>query len=421
MALETVIVEIVERGVQGPIAANGVIGPASSTDGHIPQFDGPTGKLLKDGKAAPTGTIVGTTDTQTLTNKTLTAPAIASPTGITAADVGALSTSLGGTVAGDLIVTYSNPSGPVRLSVGNSSSGGSASATRDMFTGLANATMLESLNNSGFFSRSFGSAVIESYDNCDGHIWRTQAGSVKASLTSSLFDVKSPETITSTSANALAVGANGSTNPAFKVDASTASSATGLQVKSAAAAGGVALSVLSSGTNEDIFIDAKGSGQVKLGYTSTGFVQTSRNLIVGIGTGARYVRANGGNSTNGGSAFLMDLAGSFDSGFGHKSAILGGAFDPTAMLYVAGGGTMELRAGSQTQITANGGNITVPNGAVIVSTYVKLGSYTVATVPSASAAGAGAEIYVSNETGGAVTAFSDSTNWRRVTDRAIIS
>lgn len=30
-------------------------------------------------------------------------------------------------------------------------------------------------------------------------------------------------------------------------------------------------------------------------------------------------------------------------------------------------------------------------------------------------------IFVSDETGGAVPAFSDGTNWRRVTDRAIVS
>ena len=52
---------------------------------------------------------------------------------------------------------------------------------------------------------------------------------------------------------------------------------------------------------------------------------------------------------------------------------------------------------------------------------VRVGSYTVGTVPSASALGAGASIYVSNETGGAVIAFSDGTNWRRVTDRTVIS
>jgi hypothetical protein len=53
------------------------------------------------------------------------------------------------------------------------------------------------------------------------------------------------------------------------------------------------------------------------------------------------------------------------------------------------------------------------------NTPVTLPSYTVAGVPSASPAAQ--MIYVSNETGGAVPAFSDGTNWRRVTDRAIVS
>lgn len=51
---------------------------------------------------------------------------------------------------------------------------------------------------------------------------------------------------------------------------------------------------------------------------------------------------------------------------------------------------------------------------------VRVKSYTVAGVPAASA-GAGQIVYVSNETGGAVLAFSDGTNWRRVTDRAIVA
>ena len=50
----------------------------------------------------------------------------------------------------------------------------------------------------------------------------------------------------------------------------------------------------------------------------------------------------------------------------------------------------------------------------------ELPTYTVATVPAA-ADNTRRMIYVSDETGGAVPAFSDGTDWRRVTDRAIIS
>lgn len=49
-----------------------VSGPASSVDDRIVTFDGTTGKLIQDGgKVLPSGDVVGHTDTQTLTNKTI--------------------------------------------------------------------------------------------------------------------------------------------------------------------------------------------------------------------------------------------------------------------------------------------------------------------------------------------------------------
>ncbi len=50
---------------------------------------------------------------------------------------------------------------------------------------------------------------------------------------------------------------------------------------------------------------------------------------------------------------------------------------------------------------------------------LKLRRYTVANLPSAAVPGQ--QIYVSDESGGAVPAFSDGMNWRRYTDRAVVS
>jgi hypothetical protein len=60
----------------------------------------------------------------------------------------------------------------------------------------------------------------------------------------------------------------------------------------------------------------------------------------------------------------------------------------------------------------------VTSGLIYPDQFV-LPSYTTSTLPSASVVGA--MIYVTNETGGPVPAFADGTNWRRVTDRAIVT
>lgn len=50
-----------------------VVGPGSATSGNVATFNGTTGKIIQDGgKSLPSGSIVGTSDTQTLTNKRVT-------------------------------------------------------------------------------------------------------------------------------------------------------------------------------------------------------------------------------------------------------------------------------------------------------------------------------------------------------------
>lgn len=85
---------------------------------------------------------------------------------------------------------------------------------------------------------------------------------------------------TSTSANAIAVGPNGATNPTLKVNASAGSGATGVEIVAAAAASGAVLRAISSGTNEPLLIEAKGSGSIDLGTTSTGAINLKRNTAV---------------------------------------------------------------------------------------------------------------------------------------------
>ncbi len=73
-------------------------------------------------------------------------------------------------------------------------------------------------------------------------------------------------------------------------------------------------------------------------------------------------------------------------------------------------------------VLANGAEVTALALDGSNATFAKppvVPSYAKASLPSASPAGQ--MIYVTDEAGGAVIAFSDATNWRRVTDRAIVS
>lgn len=116
-------------------------------------------------------------------------------------------------------------------------------------------------------------------------------------------------TVTSNSATALTVGANGATNPAVTVDASTASSATGIKFKSAAAAGGYAVSLTSSGSNENLTLDALGSGTTNIGSVSTGAINigSAATKIVMDQTNSQPFSVRIGSST----ALGMTTAGQF--------------------------------------------------------------------------------------------------------------
>lgn len=106
-----------------------------------------------------------------------------------------------------------------------------------------------------------------------------------------LVGITGPLTITAANGNALAVGANGTTNPTLQVSTVAASVATGVKITGAAAASGVAVAAISSGTDENMTIDAKGAGTLSLNATATGAV------IVGHGLTTTGQTAHTGTAT----------------------------------------------------------------------------------------------------------------------------
>lgn len=118
-------------------------------------------------------------------------------------------------------------------------------------------------------------------------------------------------TITAASANAFAVGANGTTNPTFNVNTNTASVATGLNVTGAAAGSGVTLSTISSGSNESLFISPKGTGGVIVTSTNANALAVgpngSTNPVLKI-DGSTGSQANGVSIIGGTSGNAVKLA-----------------------------------------------------------------------------------------------------------------
>lgn len=72
------------------------------------------------------------------------------------------------------------------------------------------------------------------------------------------------------------------------------------------------------------------------------------------------------------------------------------------------------------QILMRSLNLLIDRTGGVDGSALPLQAYTVATLPSASVH-AYHLVFVTNETGGAQPAASDGTNWRRLSDRAIVS
>jgi hypothetical protein len=143
-----------------------------------------------------------------------------------------------------------------------------------------------------------GVLTMTTYDS-NGAIKQTNGSSITGATT-----------ITSTSANALAVGPNGATNPTLNVTGNVSSEAGGLNVTGGADAVGVALAAIGSNTNEPLKLDGKGAGLISIGTVSTGgavirtkvaTVAAANNAISNatlVGEGFYYVTGANGAGNN---------------------------------------------------------------------------------------------------------------------------
>jgi hypothetical protein len=92
----------------------------------------------------------------------------------------------------------------------------------------------------------------------------------------------------------------------------------------------------------------------------------------------------------------------------------------TSLTYNATTGALGATSISTPTVSSAAALTLSPASQILNDAPMRLMSRTVAELAALTVT-AGAIVYVSNETGGAVVAFYDGTNWRRVTDRAVVS
>lgn len=155
-------------------------------------------------------------------------------------------------------------------------------------------------------------------------------------------------------------------------------------------------------------IDDNATGVVLTLSDATTMVSNEANFEYSNATETRIVVNN--TNASGDTSVRLRNSGSTKANFG-----IDGNDSYNVKIAPSAIGTSDFVIFSQSDLSSMfGGNVKTDD-------QVKPGSYTVATLPSVSDPGAGSIIYVSDETGGAILAFSDGTNFRRVTDRAIVS
>lgn len=209
------------------------------------------------------------------------------------------------------------------------------------------------------------------------------------------------------------------------------------------AVSGISLNSISNGTSNVNVVSSGGNVTVGVGGTSniavfsTGGLAVTGN-ITGNGAGLSGINVFSNIAVNGGNSCLADsIADTLTLSAGTGITIIADSTTDTITIATTGtgesifatGGDMELVTDAVTvsedlglvtaSVTQNNDLGSIVTSGVIVADALVVPTYTVTTLPSANPAAQ--IIFVSNESGGAVIAFSDGSNWRRCTDRAIVS
>lgn len=263
---------------------------------------------------------------------------------------------------GDLRVTTAGTNAASAVTVG-----GTQTLTNKTLTSPVIGTGLTASGSaSNNFGGSTGAFVTSSGAN-------TLSGAVAASSTF---------TQTSASATAFESGPNGGTNPVFRLVNNVSSAATGLSVTGRAAAAGVSLAAISSGTNENVTIDAKGSGTVTINGTATGATiipagRVTPSVQTISGDGAITIQSGVVLLTKGSAAAITLAAPSSQDGtvieitsttdFAHVVTVTGGLWDGTATTnttitfpVVAGGAARIIAFGTDWYVLSNQGTTIAP-------------------------------------------------------------
>jgi hypothetical protein len=207
---------------------------------------------------------------------------------------------------------------------------------------------------------------------------------------------------------------------------------------------GISLNSISNGTSNVTVVSSGGNVTVGVAgsevaeFSGSGLAVTGN--ITGNGAGLSGINVFSNVTIDGGNSILADsisdtltlIAGDGISLTGNATAdsitiALTGSGDS---IFVTGGdmGTVEEAVTQEQDLglvtdaaTTEIDMGTIVTGGVIYPDQLVIPTFTVAQLANLSATPAAQFVYCSDESGGAVPAFSDGTNWRRVTDRAVVS